>query len=86
MARLQRFDRYAADFARELERVLSRYCRGVDADETSGTGREIGIELRSGEHLTVFFERGTLWVLYRGRYYRTSDLPDDHADTTARDP
>lgn len=85
MARLRRFDTYAADFARELEDVFSRYCRGVDADDTSQTGREIDVELKSGERLTVFFERGTLWVLYRGRYYRTSDLPDRaHEDT--RDP
>ena len=82
MARLRKFDIYAADFARELQDVLSRYCRGVDADPDSGTGREIDIELKSGESLTVFFERGTLWVLYRGTYYRTRDLPRDDTNDT----
>lgn len=73
MAKLRKFDQYAADFVRDLSRVLERYAENVTV-ESDAHHEIIRVMLKTGEDVTILFEGSTVLFLYRGKYYSPKEL------------
>ena len=73
MAKLRKFDVYAADFVRDLSQVLDRYAETVTVEQDAHH-EIIKVTLKTGEVVTVLFDGNKVLFLYRGKFYSTEEL------------